>query len=79
LRLSGWGSAFELRTPVAEGLERNPLPLAILPLIQIATLPRIMMRTPERLALTRPRSVFVRHLVLSICKSAARTDRVRQL
>jgi hypothetical protein len=48
---------------------------AQLPLIQVATLPRLMMRTPERLTLTLPRSMLVRHLVLSICKSRARTDR----
>jgi len=36
-----------------------------------------MMSTPERLAQTRP-SMIVRHLVLSICKSMARTDRVHQ-
>src|SRR5690348_16735449 len=53
--------------------------LAILPLIQVATLPRLMMRTPERLTLTLSCSMPVCHLVLSICKSRARTDRVRQL
>ena len=49
--------------------------LAIMPLIQVATLPRLMMRTPERLTLTLPRSMSVRHFVLSICKSRERTDR----
>jgi hypothetical protein len=53
--------------------------LAIMPLIQVATLPRLMMRTPERLTLTLPRSMLVHHFVLSICKSRERTDRVRQL
>jgi hypothetical protein len=70
---------FKLRTPIAESFERNPLRLAILPLIQVAALPRLMMRTPERLALTGPTSMIACHLVLSICKSMARTDRVRQL
>ena len=46
----GWlWLSFELRSPVAESLEWNALRLAILPLIQVATLPRLMMRTPERL------------------------------
>jgi hypothetical protein len=57
---------FELRTPIAESLKWNPLRVTILPLIQVATLPSLMMRAPERLALTRPRSMLVRHLVLSI-------------
>src|SRR5580692_6900663 len=35
-----------------------------------------MVRTPERLVLASPPSVLVRHLVLLICKSRARTDRV---
>jgi hypothetical protein len=69
---------FELRAPIAKSLERNPLRLAILSLIQVATLPRLMMRPPESLALTRPRLVFVRHIILSSsAKSRARTDRVR--
>src|ERR1700704_4235521 len=34
--------------------------LAILPLIQVAALPRLMMRTPERLTLTLPRSMPLR-------------------
>jgi hypothetical protein len=49
----------ELRTPIAECLERNTLRLAILPLIQVATLPREMMRSPELLVLTPPRSMLV--------------------
>jgi hypothetical protein len=52
--------------------------LAILPLIQVATLPRFVVRSPELLTLPLPRSLLLRHLVLSICKSMARTDRVRQ-
>jgi hypothetical protein len=40
--------------------------LAIMPLVQVATLPRLMMRAPERLILTLPRSMPVRHFVLSI-------------
>jgi hypothetical protein len=33
---------FELRTPIAEGLERDPLRFAMLPLIQVAALPRLI-------------------------------------
>src|SRR6476646_6206337 len=67
---------FKLRPPVAERLERDALRLAILPLIQVATLPRLVVRPPESFALTRPRSVLVHHLALLICKPRARTDRV---
>jgi hypothetical protein len=42
--------------------------LAMLPLIQVAALPRLMMRTPERLTLTSPCSMFFRYLVLSHLK-----------
>jgi hypothetical protein len=59
----------KLLSPVLERLLWKALNLAILPLIQVATLPRGMMRTPERLILTLPRSMCVHHLVLSICKS----------
>ena len=84
LRLSCGGSRSSpsrrsISTGSAAPYQRDALRLAILPLIQVATLPRLMMRTPEHLALTRPRSMLLRHLVLSICKSTARTDRVRQL
>jgi hypothetical protein len=47
---SGRGSAFEPRPPVAERLERNLLSLAILPLIQLAMAPRLMVRSPKSLA-----------------------------
>jgi hypothetical protein len=53
--------------------------IAIMPLVQVAALPRLMMRTPKCLTLTLPRSMRIRHLVLSIRKSTARTDRVRWL
>jgi hypothetical protein len=43
---------FELRPPVAERLERNPLSLAILALIQLAMAPCIMMHSPKSLAVT---------------------------
>src|SRR5258708_1503576 len=46
---------FELCTPVAESLERDPLRLTILPLIQVAALPRLLVRPPEPLVLTPPR------------------------
>jgi hypothetical protein len=68
----------ELLTPVLEPLLWQALRLAILPLIQVAPLPRLVMRTPECLALPLPRPMLLRHLVLSIFKSMARTDRVRQ-
>src|SRR5205807_3137849 len=42
------GFGFELRPPVAERLERDPLGLAILPLIQLATTPHLMVRPPKR-------------------------------
>jgi hypothetical protein len=60
-------------------LSGMPCASQYLPLIQVAMPPRLMMCTPERLTLTHPRSMLIRHLVLSICKSTARTDRVCQL
>jgi hypothetical protein len=59
---------FEQRTPIPESLERDPLRLAILPLVQVAALPRLMMRPPEVRSLTRPSPMLVRHIVLSIFK-----------
>jgi hypothetical protein len=56
----------ELLAPVLERLLWQAMSLAILALIQVATLPRLMVRTPERLTLTLPCSMLVRHLVLSI-------------
>jgi hypothetical protein len=38
---------FKHRSPVAERLQRNALRFAILPLVQVTTLPRLMVRTPE--------------------------------
>lgn len=66
---------FELLAPVLERLLREAMNLAILALIQIATLPRLMMSPPERLAITLPGSVLVRHLALRFCKLRTRTDR----
>jgi hypothetical protein len=66
LRWLWFGS--ELLAPVLEPLLWQALCLAILPLIQVASLPRLMMRPPERLTLSLPRSMLLRHLVLSICK-----------
>ena len=43
---------FELRPPVAERLERNPLSLAILSLIERAMAPPLMVRSPKSLAVT---------------------------
>jgi hypothetical protein len=45
-------------------LARHVLRLAIFPLIQVTTLPRLVMRPPERLAISRPRCRVVRHLDL---------------
>ena len=39
---------FEPRAPVPEALQRQPVQLAIFPLIQIATPPAVQMRPPER-------------------------------
>src|SRR5258708_14475572 len=59
---------FELRPPIAERLERNPLRFAILSLIQRALLPRLMVLAPESLAVTLTGSKFVGHLVSSLSK-----------
>src|ERR1700686_975733 len=59
---------FELRPPIAETLERNPLGFAILSLIQRALLPRLMVPAPESLAVTLTGSKFVGHLVSSLSK-----------
>ena len=53
-----------LVTSRRETRRRDALRLTILPLIQVTTLPRLVMRSPESLALTRPRSVLLRHLAL---------------
>jgi hypothetical protein len=66
---------FELRTPVAEGLQRQALRLAILPLIQVTTLPRFVMRPPERLAVSRPPFSLRRHVDLLVAKTSTRRDR----
>src|SRR5258707_8471174 len=59
---------FELRPPIAERLERNPVRFAILSLIQRALLPRLMVLAPESLAVTLTGSKFVGHLVSSLSK-----------
>src|SRR5258705_2686349 len=43
---------FDLRPPIAERLEWNPVRFAILSLIQRALLPRLMVLAPETLAVT---------------------------
>jgi ABC-type glycerol-3-phosphate transport system permease component len=58
------GLGFELRPPVAERLERNPLSFAILSLIQLTPTPYLMVRSPERLAVALAGQELVRHLVL---------------
>ncbi len=39
----------ELRPPVLKALQNQPMRLTILAPVQVATLPRLMMRAPERL------------------------------
>jgi hypothetical protein len=46
---------FELRPPVAKRLERNPLSLAILALVQLTAPPHLMVRAPECLAVASAR------------------------
>src|SRR5262249_62254888 len=71
--------AFPQPPPVAERLERNPLSLTILSLIQIALTPRFMVRAPKGLTVTLARPASVRHLFLPhFAKRPVRTDRVRQ-
>jgi hypothetical protein len=55
----------ELRTPVPERLQRQALRVAIFPLIQVAALPRFMMRPPERLTMARPGAAFSTILISS--------------
>ena len=43
---------FELRTPIAERLERNPVSLAIFSLIELAFYPGLMVSPPKNLAVT---------------------------
>src|SRR6266566_9667063 len=59
---------FELRPPIAESLERNPVRFAILSLIQRALLPRLVVLAPKNLAVTLTGSKFVGHLASSLCK-----------
>jgi hypothetical protein len=63
---------FELRPPVAKRLERKPLNLTILSLIQITMTPRLMVRAPKGLAVTLATPPSVRHLfLLTFCKKAS--------
>src|SRR5258706_8394752 len=57
---------FDLRPPIAERLEWNPVRFAILSLIQRALLPRLMVLAPKNLAVTGSKSVG--HLVSSLSK-----------
>jgi hypothetical protein len=69
---------FELRPPVLKGLERKPLSLTILSLIQIALLPALVMGPPKGLTITLARAPSVRHLfLLTFANRPVRTDRVR--
>src|SRR5258706_1437578 len=45
-------SGLELRTPIAERLERNPVSLAIFTLIELAFYPGLMVHPPKSLAVT---------------------------
>jgi hypothetical protein len=67
-------SWFSYNPPVAERLERNALSVAILSLIQIATTPRFVMRSPEGLAMARAGRTLLPSVLLT-CKLLARTDR----
>jgi hypothetical protein len=42
----------ESSAPIAEGLDRNPVSLAILTLIELALKPGLMMRPPKSLTVT---------------------------
>src|SRR6266403_4939112 len=59
---------FDLRPPIAERLEWNPVRFAILSLIQRALLPRLMVLAPKNLAVTLTGSKFVGHPVSSLSK-----------
>src|SRR6266446_3701875 len=67
---------FELGPPVAKRLERNPLSLTILSLIQIALTPRLVMRPPKGLTVTLARPSSVGHLFPPhFAKKASETSR----
>jgi hypothetical protein len=55
---------FELRSPIAKRLEREPLSFTVPSLIQIALAPRLMVRAPKGLAVTLARPPCGRHLFL---------------
>src|SRR4030095_1609866 len=68
----------ELRPPVTERLQRQALRRAILPLIQLTPLPRVMMRPPKRLPVSRPRHNIDSHPdLLSFRTTRRSTDRSR--
>lgn len=62
------GKAIDVLAPVTKRLQRDARHLAILSLIQVGTLPRLMVRQPEALAVTPQGSVLIRHLALRFCK-----------
>jgi len=51
----------EYLPPVLEGLAGKAMRLAVLPLIQVAALPCLMMRAPKSLTLAPPGSMFAFH------------------
>ena len=57
------GLSFELRAPIAECLERHPISLAILSLIELTLDPGLMVRPPKSLAVTLANC---QHLVLHL-------------
>jgi hypothetical protein len=59
---------FELRSPVAESVQRNPVGLAIVPLIQRALLPRLMMGPPKRLAVRTRDPIWFDISILLTCR-----------
>src|SRR5438093_5770039 len=68
---------FELRPPVAKRLERKPLSLTILSLIQIALTPRLVACAPKGLAVMLARAPFVRHQFLPTFAKKASENRSR--
>src|SRR4030095_710987 len=73
-----WRFGLELRPPVTECLQRQALRLAILPLIQVTPLPRVMMRPPECIPVSRPRRNIGSHPdLLSFRTTQRSTDRRR--
>jgi hypothetical protein len=69
-------SEMDAARAVLAGLAKEGL--AILSLLQVATTPRLVGRSPKGLAVTHPGPNPVRHLHLLACKFKARTDGAHQ-